>query len=223
MRHGQELASETVLLCLWSPSISLTRVRGSMNESNQAGERSVKLGRRVRHWRLVKGLTLRHLAERVGCSESLLSKVENDRAAPSLSTLHKLAAVLDMNLSDLLGSGESEIVTRASNRRVCLVDGSKNPGEPMRLEQLVPAKKGRLLQADMYVIPPGGGSHGEIQHSGEEFGFVVEGSLCLTIENATYLLEAGDSFAFRSELSHAFVNKGKAAARILWLNTPPTF
>ena len=53
----------------------------------------------------------------------------------------------------------------------------------MRLEQLVPAKKGRLLQADMYVIPPGGGSHGEIQHSGEEFGFVLEGSLCLTIED----------------------------------------
>ena len=194
-----------------------------MNDSNQAGERRVKLGRRVRHWRLVKGLTLKHLAQRVGCSESLLSKVENDRAAPSLSTLHKLAAVLDTNLSDILGSGESEIVTRASNRKVLFVDGSKNPGEPMRLEQLVPAKKGRLLQADMYVIPPGGGSYGEIQHSGEEFGFVVEGSLCLTIENATYLLEAGDSFVFRSELSHAFVNNGKVAARILWLNTPPTF
>lgn len=51
----------------------------------------------------------------------------------------------------------------------------------------------------------------------------TKGSLSLTIENATYFLEAGDSFVFRSELSHAFVNNGKAIARILWLNTPPVF
>ena len=223
MQDGHQSPGEPEFSRPWSPAVSPTRVRGPMNDSNQAGKRRVRLGRRVRHWRLVKGLTLKHLAQRVGCSESLLSKVENDRAAPSLSTLHKLATVLDTNLSDILGSGESEIVTRAGDRKVLFVDGNKSPGEPMRLEQLVPAKKGGLLQADMYVIPPGGGSHGEIQHSGEEFGFVVEGSLCLTIENATYRLEAGDSFVFRSELSHAFVNNGEEAARILWLNTPPTF
>ena len=194
-----------------------------MADSVQAGVRSVRLGRRVRHWRLVKGLTLKDMAKRVGCSESLLSKVENDRATPSLSTLHKMATVLDTNLSDILGSGESETVTRANARNVLWVDGSECHGDRMRLEQLVPAKKGRLLQADMYVIPPGGGSDGEMQHSGEEFGFVMEGSLRLTIDDTSYLLEAGDSFVFRSELTHAFVNDGSTVARVLWLNTPPTF
>ena len=194
-----------------------------MADSIHSGNRSIRLGRRVRHWRLVKGLTLKGVARQVGCSESLLSKVENDRATPSLSTLHKMAAVLDTNLSDILGSGESETVTRASNRNVLWIDGNESHGERMRLEQLVPAKKGRLLQADMYVIPPGGGSNGETQHSGEEFGFVMEGTLFLTIENTSYLLEAGDSFVFRSELTHSFVNNGDTLARVLWLNTPPTF
>jgi transcriptional regulator with XRE-family HTH domain len=194
-----------------------------MVDPDQAGGRSIRFGKRVRHWRLVKGLTLKDMAQRVGCSESLLSKVENDRATPSLSKLHKMAGVLDRNLSDILGSGESESVTRAGNRNVLWVDGNNSRGDRMRLEQLVPAKKGRLLQADMYIIPPGAGSNGEMQHAGEEFGFVLEGSLSLTIEDTSYLLEAGDSFVFHSELPHTFVNKGETSTRVLWLNTPPTF
>ena len=194
-----------------------------MGDSSHGGDGSIRLGRQVRHWRLVKGLTLKDMAKQVGCSESLLSKVENDRTTPSLSTLHKMAVVLGSSISDILGSGESEVVTRARDRNVLLVDGTESEGDRMRLEQLVPAKKGRLLQADMYIIPPGGGSDGEMQHSGEEFGFVMEGSLSLTIENTSYLLEAGDSFVFRSELAHAFANNGNTVARVLWLNTPPTF
>ena len=192
-------------------------------DPSQDEDRSIRLGRQIRHWRLVKGLTLRDMADLVGCSESLLSKIENDRTTPSLSTLHKIAVALGLSISDIFGSGESETVTRANERNVLLVDSDESVGDRMRLEQLVPAKKGRLLQADMYVIPPGGGSNGEIQHSGEEFGFVMEGSFHLTIENMSYALEAGDSFVFRSELTHSFANNGHTVARVLWVNTPPTF
>ena len=184
---------------------------------------SIRLGGQIRHWRLVNGLTLRDLAKLAGCSESLLSKIENDRTTPSLSTLHKVAVALGLSIGDILGSGESEIVTRADKRNVLLVDGDESEGDRMRLEQLAPAKKGRLLQADMYIIPPGGGSNGEIQHSGEEFGLVLEGSLSLTVDNLSYALEAGDSFVFRSELTHSFANNGTTVARVLWVNTPPTF
>ena len=190
---------------------------------DQDGDRSIRVGRQIRHWRLVKGFTLRDMSKLAGCSESFLSKIENDRTTPSLSTLHKIAVALELSISDIFGSGESEVVTRANERNVLLVDGDESDGDQTRLEQLVPAKKGRLLQADMYVIPPGGGSNGEIQHSGEEFGFVMEGSLFLTIDNMSYHLEEGDSFVFRSELTHTFSNKGNTVARVLWVNTPPTF
>lgn len=206
-----------------SPSFVPIGVCAQMADSSPVLHPGIRLGKRVRHWRLVQGLTLKDLAQQVGCSESLLSKIENERTTPSLSTLHKIVTVLDTNLSDILGSGESETVTRANARNVLWVDGSRSLGEGMRLEQLVPAKKGRLLQADMYVIPPGAGSNGAMQHTGEEFGFVMEGSLCLTIDDTSYVLEAGDSFVFRSELSHEFLNTGATVARVLWLNTPPTF
>ena len=194
-----------------------------MGDSSPAGEWSARLGTRVRHWRLVQGLTLKDMAQQVGCSESLLSKIENERATPSLSTLHKIVAVMDTNLGGILGPGESGTVTRANHRNVLWVESNGSDGDRMRLEQLVPAKKGRLLQADMYVIPPGAGSNGAMQHVGEEFGFVMAGTLCLTVEDTSHDLGAGDSFVFRSELPHEFVNKGETEARVLWLNTPPTF
>ena len=177
----------------------------------------------MRHWRLVHDLTLKDMAQQVGCSESLLSKIENERATPSLSTLHRIGAVMETNLGDILGPGESETVIRANRRNVLWVDSNERAGEKMRLEQLVPAKRGRLLQADMYVIPPGVGSNGAMQHIGEEFGFVLSGTLCLTVEETSHDLEAGDAFVFRSELAHEFVNRGETEARVLWLNTPPTF
>ena len=42
------------------------------------------LGVKLRHTRMTKGLRLRDLAEKAECSESMLSKIENDRAVPSL-------------------------------------------------------------------------------------------------------------------------------------------
>ena len=83
-------------------------------DPSQDGDGSIRLGRQIRHWRLVQGLTLRDMAELVGCSESLLSKIENDRTTPSLSTLHKIAVALGLSISDIFGSGESETVTRAN-------------------------------------------------------------------------------------------------------------
>ena len=48
------------------------------------------LGRRLRYFRRIKKLTLHDLAKGAACSASLLSRIENDRATPSLTTLHRL-------------------------------------------------------------------------------------------------------------------------------------
>jgi len=59
-------------------------------------------GRRIRHARLMKGYTLRQLADVVECSESMISKLENSRLSPSLAMLHRLADALDTTVPDLL-------------------------------------------------------------------------------------------------------------------------
>ena len=60
------------------------------------------LGVRLRHTRLVAGLTLIQLAKKAECSESLISKIERGSATPSLVMLHRLAVALDTNISTLM-------------------------------------------------------------------------------------------------------------------------
>ena len=57
--------------------------------------------------------------------------------------------------------------------------------------------------------PPGGGSEGVIQHEGEEFGYVLDGEIELTVDNRNYQLREGDSFYFRSERPHSYNNNRK--------------
>jgi uncharacterized cupin superfamily protein len=96
-------------------------------------------------------------------------------------------------------------------------------GEGVQLEALIPNASGHLLSGYINHIEPGGGSDGVIQHEGEEFGYVLEGQIELSVGGRRYRIGEGDSFHFRSERAHSYRNVGKKKARILWLNTPPTF
>jgi transcriptional regulator with XRE-family HTH domain len=186
----------------------------------------VKIGVRLKHARLTKGLTLREVADLVGCSESFVSKVENDKIQPSLAMLHRLVAALEINVTSLFAESEPDAgpvaIMRGGSRPVIRMDPEWQ-GNGIALERLVPQPKGSLLQANIHHVAPNGSSDGVIEHAGEELGFVLEGRLELVVDNVVYLVSAGDSCFFRSSLPHGYRNKGSEAARILWVNTPPSF
>src|SRR4051794_17156948 len=62
---------------------------------------SPEIGTRLRHARLAKGWRLKQVAAEVGCTESFLSKVENDRVRPSLAMTHRLVVALEINVAAL--------------------------------------------------------------------------------------------------------------------------
>ncbi|MDQ7088395.1 MAG: cupin domain-containing protein [Acidobacteriota bacterium] len=74
------------------------------------------------------------------------------------------------------------------------------------------------------TIPPGGGSGESYTHAGEEFLYVFEGCVEVTLDEIEiHLLEEGDAMIFPSDLAHRLRNPGDTTARALWINTPPTF
>jgi transcriptional regulator with XRE-family HTH domain len=181
------------------------------------------IGLRIKHARRVRAFTLKVLAERAGCSESMLSKVERGLATPSLTALHKLAQVLGTNVSALTSPvpvGESPVMRVAERSRVAFASSAR---KTISLERLVLPGPGLLLQADVHVIGPRFSSEQEITHAGEELGYVLEGRVELRIDDEAHELGPGDSFHFRSERPHAYRNLGATEARIIWVNTPPTF
>ena len=194
------------------------------DKTDPADDRAPRIGARLKHARLVAHMRLKDLAAKAACSESMLSKIENERAVPSLTTLHRLCKALNLSISALLSSERADPWTIMQPEQRTTIGHAKAAGsEGVLAEVLVPSAKGRLLEGFLVVIEPGGHTGGTLQHMGEEVGFVVEGQLELTISGEVHLLKTGDSFYFPSDLPHAYRNPGKTRMRAVWINTPPTF
>jgi transcriptional regulator with XRE-family HTH domain len=186
-------------------------------EDDSGGKSPPMLGARIRHARRVAHLTMTQLAEKAGCSESLVSKIESGQATPSLAMLHRIAVALNTNIATLTEDGPIDSpVLRRGERPVISAGG-------ITLERLVLPKRSGLLQANIHIVEPGAASDGQIVHAGEEVGYVLEGRLELTLGDERHEIRAGDSFTFPSQLPHGYRNVGKTVARILWVNTPATF
>ena len=182
------------------------------------------LGMRLRHARLAQEMTLKQLAQKVKCSESLLSKLENEAASPSLAMLHRLASALETSIADLMAEdwvAEAPVMKPQQRRRKHFLQRNKKGG--IELENLTYHHKGGLLQGNIHIIEPGVASDGQIEHHGEEMGYVLEGELELHLGEDIWHLEPGDSFYFPSHVPHGSRNPGTVVARVLWVNTPVTF
>lgn len=182
------------------------------------------IGVKLRHARKVKGMTLAELAEQVGISVSMLSKIERDQAVPSLHTLHAMVRVLETNIASLLAPplSDDHVVSHPQDRPHISVS-SVRPGHGVTLECLISDRETALMDANIHIIAVGGGSEGTIVHDGQEVGYVLEGEVELQVGAKMYVVKGGDSFFFPSNLPHGYRNVGASVARILWVNTPATF
>lgn len=195
-----------------------------MKKNAEIKSTGTPLGMRLRHARLVQEMTLKQLAQKVECSESLLSKLENDAASPSLAMLHRLAKALETSIADLMAddwTADQPVLKPAQRNRKRFLQRSKKGG--IELENLTWHHKGGLLQGNIHIIEPGVASDGLIEHHGEEMGYVLEGELELRLGDDVWALEQGDSFYFPSQIPHGYRNIGTVVARVLWVNTPVTF
>ena len=182
------------------------------------------VGQKLRQVRRLKRLRLKELADQIGLSESLLSKIENNRTTASPPTLGKLADALGTNVAYLLANDDSIVgpIGRRGTRPI-INSASYGRGVGIKMERLIPYDKEHLLQANIHIVAPGGRTSGPIRHTGEEIGLMLEGQLELQIGKRAYRLKKGDSFHFESNLPHSYRNDGRKTARIVWVNTPPSY
>lgn len=187
----------------------------SVTDRTAPNEADLRVGRRLRALRLKANLSQADVAQRAGISIGALSQIERGVSSLRVRTLWPLAAVLDVEPSLLIGeeSELSDIYCIRAGQRADLPVHS----EGIRKQLLSPP--GAALTGIWVEIEPGGGTAEAYTHAGHEFGLVIEGEVEIAIDGARYRLRAGDSFAFRSTLPHAFRNAGEGRCRILWVNT----
>ena len=189
-------------------------------KTRRPGE-ELQVGARLRHARILEGILMRDLAERVGCAESLISKIESGKVMPSLDMLQRLVTALNRDLSSFFGSDIDApgLIQRAGQRPVSTTDALRG-GEGITYERLVPLGAGNLLEGNIHRIEPGGHKKDNITHQGETLGYVLEGTLELSIEGTLYTLGPGDSFFFKNHLTHSYRNPGEVLTKLVFINTP---
>ena len=173
-------------------------------------------GGRLRQARLQRKLALADVGKAVGVSVGFLSALERGQMSASVGTLRKLAAFFDLNVLDFFASDDPpQAVVRPNERKVL------EAGPGVRMDLL--AWGDTVMEPHLFHVAPGKGSGSPYAHPGEEFLFVLQGELEISLEGERHRLRSGDSLYFDSSTPHTWRNPGKKETRILWINTPPTF
>jgi transcriptional regulator with XRE-family HTH domain len=199
---------------------ALTRGARAARGAGAAGAESVDpaiVGARVKALREAAGLSLRDLAERSGVSAPMLSQVERGETSPTLTVAARIAAGLDLRLSQLLRLDEDGAVTvvRASQRRR---GGNARRGH--RFEVLTADAPGQRAQLARHTLAPGGATGAPDdppmhEPGSRETALVERGALTLICDGARYELREGDCVTFDADLPHHFENHSDADAALL--------
>ncbi len=194
--------------------VQLLRRNGRLRPVPHAGTRGI--GVRLRQLRTRRGLSLAQVAKTVGISVGFLSALERSQMSASVSTLRKLASFYQTNILGFFDPADSGIRLVSPGKRKVLEAG---PGVSMELL----AWGNTVMEPHLFRIAPQAGSGESYAHEGEEFLYILQGELQISLENQEYRLKPGDSFYFESATPHNWRNPGRDETWVLWVNTPPTF
>jgi DNA-binding transcriptional MerR regulator/mannose-6-phosphate isomerase-like protein (cupin superfamily) len=195
--------------------VQLLKREGRVRPAARNGKASA-IGGHLRRLRTKRRLSLAQVAKAAGISVGFLSALERSQMSGSVGTLRKLARFYKTNILDFFDAKEgSGRQVRPDERKVL------EAGPGVRMELL--AWGNTVMEPHLFRIAPDSGSGDSYTHEGEEFLYVLRGSLAITLEGEEYRLKAGDSFYFESATPHRWKNPGRSETWLLWVNTPPTF
>jgi XRE family transcriptional regulator, regulator of sulfur utilization len=175
------------------------------------------IGARVKALRESSEMSLRDLSERSGVSAPMLSQVERGETSPTLTVAARIAAGLELRLSQLLRLDEGGAVTvvRVSERQ-----RGANKKRGHSFEVLTSSQPGQRAELSRHALAPGGAT-GAVddppmhEPGSRETALVEKGSIVLVCDGQRYVLDTGDCVTFDADLPHHFENPNAADAAFL--------
>lgn len=159
---------------------------------------------KIQSLRKSKGITLEQLAKMTGLTKGYLSQIENSNRTPPFSTLDKIAYALGVDITYFFINSTDEQV----DSKITIVKPEERkkvaPGGLRRgygYESLAFKKAGKNMEP--YIITVDSHSVGSFKHDGEEFLFILEGTLEFIFGGKKYILKPGDSVYFDSGIEHS--------------------
>lgn len=177
------------------------------------------IGGRIKRRRQKLGLTQEELAARTELSKGFISQLERDLTSPSIATLMDILEVLGTNVSEFFSANEDEKVVFTPEDMFVSEDDEFHSS----ICWLVPNAQKNALEPILVTIEAGGSTYPDAPHEGEEFGYVLSGSVNLILGLRRFKLRKGDSFCFKPTEEHYIQNASQREAKVIWVATPPSF
>lgn len=182
------------------------------------------LGKRVKDLRLAQNLTLEQASQLTGLARSTLSKIENEQISPTFAAVSKLAKGLGIALPQLFTEPKSEAAKpaqRSGRRDITKAGQGKLHPTPTYEHELLATQL-----SNKKMVPFKTSVHARdwddyadwVRHEGEEFLYVLSGSIILYTEFYEPIeLHQGDSAYYDCEMGHALISISEADAEVLWV------
>jgi transcriptional regulator with XRE-family HTH domain len=179
------------------------------------------IGNDIRALRKSRSLTLQQLAQGLERSLGFVSQLERGLSEPSISDLRKIATLFNVPISLFFDQSqgdptESGIVVRADHRRKL---GGKDAD---LVEELLSPDLGGSFEIIRSVFAAGASRDEVISRETEEAGYVSSGHIDLEIDGQWFELHPGDSFRYAGA-GMRWKNRGKEAAVVIWVISPPVY
>ena len=182
----------------------------------KAGEKGNGFGEKVKKLRKTQGWSIEDLARRTGQPPESIKQVEDNEVVPSVSFLLRISRALGVDPGTFLKDEEKAAIK--DQRAQAFIKRTKN----YAYQTLTPGAENQHLRGFMITIEPRQ-AHKPVayKHEGEEFIYVIEGSLELTLDNRVTHLKVGESMHYNSEIPHKLKNLGNETTRCLVLLYTP--
>jgi transcriptional regulator with XRE-family HTH domain len=175
-----------------------------------AGDLLTSIGESLRATREQRGLTLEQAAELAGLSKSHLSRLESTERQPSVAALLALAEAYGVPLSSLFGENQGSVPVAFSH-----------PGDVRRESNglLIASCSGFLgsnvIDALRVTVSPDRPDPALVRHHGEEWLYILDGTLRLEYDGDIHQLEVGTTAHFNAELPHRLTTVDRPAEVLL--------
>jgi transcriptional regulator with XRE-family HTH domain len=179
----------------------------------------IDIGKKIRELRLGNGLTQEELANRLELTKGYISQLENNLTSPSIQTLFSILEVLGTDVHEFF-SLESEVVVTFKKEDFYIKEDEDLKNQ---ISWIVPNALKYQMEPIIIELLPGGQSVIDDPHSGEEFGYVLEGQVTLVINKKRYIVKRGETFYYLASKEHYLLNTTNQVAKVLWVSTPPMF
>lgn len=175
------------------------------------------IGTKLKELRVLKGLTQEELADRAELSKGFISQLERDLTSPSIATLMDILQCLGTSIGEFfIETTEEQIVFGKSDYFEKHDEELKND-----VKWIIPNAQKNMMEPILLTLDPGGETYPDNPHEGEEFGFLLQGSVSIHIGSKTYKAKKGESFYFIPDKKHYL--SSKAGASLIWVSSPPSF